>query len=267
MIDKDIKYKSLTVDDFGKDCYKEIAKGFFIHKDITDLAQPIFRYMSFEHLLSMLSKKELYVANRSSFCDLSERGWKEKTKNVFPLSPIYQNKKETKRIGTDTYNRWKASYNICISCWSYDKHQNPKRPKEIVSENYLMWRTYAFHNIGCRIETTIGDLIKEIQQSKIPYDILFANIEYLKDEYMSGNLQNDLFTKPSYYFGEQEMRFCILCQEGKVSLKINPFEMIKGVLISPFITRGFSSFLVEQLKATYTDWNIPIQKSHVMEFF
>lgn len=255
----------LTIEDFSKDDYRKVTDGLFVHKNIINLEQPIFRYMAFEHLLSMLSKKELYVANRFSFKDLSEHGWKENHKKNFPVSPVFRNRKETETIGIKTYERWNASYNICISCWSYDKHGNPLHPKEIVSENYLMWKTYASQDIGCRIETTIGDLITEIQQSKASYDILLANIEYLKDECMSGNLQNDVFSKPLYFYGEQEMRFCILCQEDKVSLKINPFKMIKRVLISPFVTREFSSFLIEQLNTAYPNWNIPIQKSRILE--
>lgn len=254
------KNYELTICDFHGNNYRRVSSGIYVHESIKDLNQPIFRYMLFEHLLGMLSKKRLYVSNRSSFNDLSEHGWKENLKYISPFSSVGKGKTESSR----TYNKWKASYNICISCWTYDKHYYVHN-MERECESYLMWKAYNTGGIGCRIETTLSDLIERINVEK-KHDILISEVSYI-DEHRSGNIHNDIFSKPRYYQDEQEIRLCVLSQEKSVLLDIDPLKLIKGILISPFISNEYSRFIISSLKNTYPEWNIPIEKSHIMEHF
>ena len=66
----------ITINDLSVDDYR-LINGIYVHKYIADtrLNTPIFRYLPFEYLLSLIKNKTLYVANRSSFTDLTEKGY------------------------------------------------------------------------------------------------------------------------------------------------------------------------------------------------
>ena len=251
----------LTIHDFGKEEYTK-REGIYIHPNITDLNKPIFRYMPLEHVLSMLESQELYVPNRKSFSDASERGRKVNPKNTFPLSPVSRSRKKTKADAALVYDKWSAAYSVCISCWTYDSLSDTEN--NAVDENYLMWKAYGHNNICCRIETTINDLIHSIKD-KNGFDILASNVTYVYEHLNDGCAQHHIFEKPIYYRDEKEFRLCVLMQEDSVRLKIDPFPMIKRITLSPFITKRYGDFLKDSIKYKYPEWDVLIDESCVME--
>ena len=54
-----------------------------------------------------------------------------------------------------------------------------------------------------------------------------------------------------------------LCQEKKILIDINPFSVIKKVIISPFIDKEFASIIIDGFKNKY---EIPIEKSQIVEY-
>ena len=48
-------------------------------------------------------------------------------------------------------------------------------------------------------------------------------------------------------------------------MDINPFTMIRKILISPFIDNDFSKILIEYLKSEFPDLKISIKKSGISE--
>ena len=252
---------ALTIQDFKNENYQEY-NGIYVHPKIIDsLNKPIFRYMQFQHLLMMLKNKKLYVPNRSSFSDITEHGWKENHKYIFPMSVRSRNKKENKECAEYASSKLKNAYNICVSCWTYDVYSSERNA---VNENYLMWKSYGFDNISCRIETTIDDLIHSVI-NKTGVDIIISNVEYVNLHPAAGNIQKYVFEKSPYYQDEKEVRLCVLKCDHHTLLDINPFQMIKEVTLSPFINNLFVQFLIEKFQIDYPELRDKIRKSHVME--
>lgn len=250
----------LTIQNFSSEKYERHSSGVYLHPSVKDeLDKPIYRYMRLEYLLKMLFSKKLYMANRQNFPDLVEKGYKSNLKNLFPLSPIGKTKKEKKDLCLRSKAIDDGIYKSCISCWTYDEHYYSSIKSD---ENYLMWKAYVCQDVGCRIETTLRDLIENIV---VParYDILISKVDYRTDEWLKGNPQKDIFAKSIYYRGEQELRICVLCQDEQILLDIDPLAVIKKVLLSPFINKEFASFIIRQFENEYPQ--IPIEKSRIAE--
>lgn len=218
----------------------------------------IFRYMSFEHLLSMLSKEELYISNRKYFTDRREIGeiFDLKTDITFSIQERNLRKHEAKLLKNRSIKE--AAKSVCISCWTFDLNNYSNKRGE---ENYLMWKVYN-KGITCRIQTTIDKLINAIKPEH-GYDILLSDVSYSNVKLDSAD--NYVFNKSIYYWGEQEMRMCVLSNEDHVILNINPFSMIEGIVLSPFITKDFSDLLINGLKLRYPNMNTPIYRSKIIE--
>ncbi|MBQ4055642.1 MAG: hypothetical protein IJD32_00880 [Bacteroidaceae bacterium] len=251
----------ITINDLSVDDYR-LINGIFVHKYIADtkLNTPIFRYLPFEYLLSLIKNKTLYVANRSSFTDLTEKGEMLNLKCESTMLVSYRNKKEEKRMNAIIRERRESAYHVCASCWTKDTHTYS-------NESFLMWKCYSGSQPICRIETTIGDLISSISTKEITDDIILSEmnyVDYKQSKYM-GNIQHYLFEKPLAYTGEQEVRLYVMSNKEQVELNVNPSAMLKKILISPFINNEFSKILIEYFNSEFAELKIPIKKSSIIE--
>lgn len=254
----------LTLEDFSKEGYVK-NWSVYVHPNITDLDRPVYRYMKFEHLLSMLKTKTIYVPNRSKFTDLSERGYKSELRNFGPYTMVPHNKKERQANKkyvekVDAIN--KACQNVCISSWTYDL---PISNNMDIKENFLMWKSYGYGDVSCRIETTIQKLIKSITDTD-EYPILLSDVKYERERPTTGDAQTTIFNKTQYYTNERELRLCVLCDLSNYMLKFSDLTMIKEIVLSPFINYEYSKFLMEQLRTYFSNDGINIRKSRVMEY-
>lgn len=246
----------LSVKDFCIENYEK-HNNVFVHKSI-DLNKKIFRYMPLEYLLSMIASKELYVPNRSQFPDAVEHGYYENPKYKFQMGLIPKNKKERKfysEISESKYKKEMSAYNICVSCWTCD---------DDLTENYLMWKAYGNKSICCCLETTVNDLVESIEDNG-GVDVLLSDVNYREEHPNSGSVQDYVFEKRLYYKDEREFRLCVLSQEEKFLLKINPNKLIKGVTLSPFIGKNVSNVLIDEFKDGYKDCNFSVNKSLINE--
>ncbi len=253
---------SLSFRDFEKEGYKQQGVV-YVHTNIEDLDRPIFRYIQVGHLLSMLNQKTLYVPNRKYLLDASERGIKENVKNSFLVNIVSRNKKDNKARLDYMQRKRDAAYNVCVSCWTYDSLDS--NSKDDVDENYLMWKSYGGNYVSCRIQTTIKELIHTIEAIE-DVDILISNVEYCRERGANGTSQQYIFEKPIYYRDEKEVRLCVLTNKDDIKLKINPFQMIKQITLSPFIDKELCQFLKKTLKQEYPNWDVKVEKSHIMEY-
>ena len=251
----------ITINDLSINDYR-LINGIYVHKDIDDkkLNMQIFRYMPFEYLLCLIKEKILYVANRSSFTDLTEKGEISNLKYELPLLLHLRNKKYEEKVNDKIKERRASAYNVCASCWTKDTYTYG-------NESFLMWKCYSGSKVCCRIETTIIDLINSISTKGITEDIVLSEMNYVdfqQNKYM-GNIQHYLFEKPIAYTGEQEVRLYVMSNDEKIYLEINPFTMIRKILISPFIDNDFSKILIKYLKSEFADLKISIKKSGISE--
>lgn len=256
--------QKLILKDFINENYKKI-QGVYVHPSCSQmLNRPVFRYMQFEHLISMIKNQKLYVPNRLSFNDRTEQGSKENPKNMFGFVAVCRNKKQQK-IQNEMYTAIrKAIYSVCVSCWTYDTNLADEKRANDVEENYLMWKSYGDSGISCRIETTIRDLINSIPND-IDIEILMSNVEYQRNERVyNGVAQQCIFEKPVYYRYENELRVCVLRNDSHVLIPIDPSKMIKRITLSPFIGSNSCDFFINQYQLAFPKLNIPIEKSHIL---
>ncbi len=251
----------ITINDLSVDDYR-LVNGIYVHKDIADakLNMEIFRYIPFEYLISLINKKKLYIANRSSFTDLTEKGEMLNLKYESTMLISCRNKKEEMKINANIRERRESAYNVCASCWTKDTYTYG-------NESFLMWKCYSSSQPVCRIETTIGDLINSISTEGITDDIIFSEmnyVDYKQNKYMS-NIQHYLFEKPIAYMGEQEVRLYVMSDKKQINLNINPSAMLKRILISPFVSNDLSKILIDYFNSEFAELKIPIKKSYIIE--
>ncbi len=257
---KDNSDIKLSIRDFGEKDFR-LIEGIYVHKNIENPKIPIFRYMKFEHLFSILDKQELYIPNKEMFPDLREHGYKEYLPHLFHFQIVPRNKEQRKR-NEKVAQKQRVAYNVCVSCWTYDIQNNTQKPRE-PHENYLMWKAYAYQEIGCRIESSIQDLINCIKESK-KQEILLANVIYEKEGWDS--YFDSVFKKTPYYFYEQEIRLCVLASERYIKLPIDPFKLINKITFSPFVGKECVKFHISQLTNKYPELKDKIESSHILEY-
>ena len=250
---------------FGKDAPCKEINGIYVSDGIEE-NKSIFRYMNLEYLYAMLRSGKLYIPNRQSFPDLREKGVKERFRNWGPLQIVRHSQEEqeeqVKKCQEEIALR-RIFYRVCVSCWTFDEHEHPDQ--SMVHEDYLMWKAYASQAIGCRIETTVQDLIGSIKNTDRDFDLWLSKIHYAKESY--GSFYDCLFQKTLYYKNEQELRLCALTLDvDHVELPINPMQLIKKITISPFIDKSYAGFLIRSLESEFPELAGKVETSHILEY-
>ena len=238
-----------------KDFYKlDPEHDVFVQKGL-DIETKIYRYTSLDTLLHILSRSEYYVSKRICFTDKNEQGSFRNLKYAFDRGPV----------GGDALDYCKAYQKYLqeqkveviqsfVSCWT-------EREKEC----YLMWKSYASKGIGVRIETTVGQLLKSLQDN--PVKIFCARVDYKPEGYKDTWFKR-MFVKKEEYEQEQEIRICLRpenaeqrCCNGLPFKLTKPF--ITSVVLSPFLSVLEQKFLLESLNKNYP--NLDIRQSRVIE--
>ena len=250
---------------FGKNAPCKEINGIYVSDGIEE-NKSIFRYMNLEYLYAILRSKKLYLPNRQSLPDLREKGVKEKLRNWMLPQIVKHNKKEQKEqdeIIKKDFERRRIFYRVCVSCWTFDEHEHPDQ--SLVHEDYLMWKAYASQAIGCRIETTVQDLIGSIKNTDRDFDLWLSKIHYAKESY--GSFYDCLFQKTLYYKNEQELRLCALTLDADhIELPIDPMQLIKKITISPFIDKDYAGLLIKALEAEFPELAGKVETSHILEY-
>lgn len=234
--------------------------GIYIGPDNNiNLNTPLFRYMKLSHLIELLSGNSLYVARRQTFTDKRDSKGSKKELSEFLNSyelVIRLNKKKKK----ETIEKKKQVWEQFISCWTLNE-----------KEDYLMWKTYGFQEISCRIGTTIGKLIDSI--TDLSNDVLISKVHYrcYSAPHIS-TLYSDVFEKTEFYKSEQEVRILVLannhnsCSQNNVNIPLDIETLDINIIISPFISNGLQNLISETLITQYPLLKSKISNSLLLEY-
>lgn len=200
----------------------------------------IWRYMSLDKLIDILSTRELYFSPISSYsltdpyeglvpkvamnawADIIESGFVEIQEKIKPLHHTIdthqqeglissrQAKKEKQKIDDILKSKlshvesvfFKSAKSITVNCW----HQNDY-------ESEGMWRLYSDTNKGIAIQSTIGSLIESIDTD---YSLKISEVKYLDYSDQNLTLQDCMvhgsvigFLKRHSFAHEKEIRLMI----------------------------------------------------------
>ncbi len=250
--------------------YTEI-NGIYVHNSLLDkFEQKIYRYTSFEYLLDIIRKGSIYISNRSGFEDKRESGAKKNPKNTFPLDIANSKEKAQDCKGTRAYSLWDMAHHICVSCWTYGNLSSK------TAESFLMWKAYAYGDkvVGCRIGTTIKNLIKSI---KVENDVklIINDVTYINKERIADNdIEHYIFEKDVCYADEKELRLCVVkkpkigrkttAYQNSYRLQVDVEKLIQEIVISPFVTKNYAQFHIAQFKSSFPDYTGVIRESDIL---
>lgn len=220
----------------------------------------IYRYMRLSHMLSMLYWLQLYVSNRTEFTDIKdwsgEEKWIPQPNMLFrpELVPSYHDR----RFARESEKVKEVTMKLCISCWTLDELGNG-----LVDENFLMWGAYKSGDLMCRVGTTIGNLIHNIQP---PCDVLVSDVSY--DANRSGSFADRLtFNKSICYSGEKEIRAAFLSTSSHLEVKIADMDdFIESITLSPFLHPNKEWKAMDMLKKCFPKYESKFQRSKLMEY-
>mgnify|MGYP003498912475 CR=1 FL=1 len=265
--DFDIRFISLTPSLCRGNVSHSVYVNPLIYNDKLDI--PIYRYMSFEHLIMMLDKKVLFIPNRQRFSDLREKGetYKkslEEYNHTLNVLPSYR----WKKFMCTRKERYLQIWQQTVSCWTYDNH--PKVGQRELDENYIMWQCHKEKPFVCRIRSSVKRLLDSIRE--LSNDILISDIEYVPIlRYRMENTPSDIFKKPEEYTFEQEIRIVALHNSIEqcvsvfdVKIPIYPELLIDEITLSPYICPEEEIILSSRLKSRSKE--LKIKKSVLMEF-
>lgn len=171
-------------------------------------------------------------------------------------------------------------------CWSLTRNSD------------AMWRIYSYNFNGVRIKTTVGKMIKALNQTRgMTVGPYFGKVKYLTKEEIFGWLESSLsegsgqlesvfddslFIKRKEFEHENEMRFVLYLSELKtevfnrlgetcdnvhddfVDLEVDPFKFIDEIAFDPRLNaEDFSDW--KNMLSTISG-NIPIVQSDLYEF-
>lgn len=240
----------LSVSDIINDSFR-VVNGVFVHTDIS-LDSIIYKYIKKEYFKEMMQHQQLYVANRASFSDRREKQWKENLKMRYIITPAFPSQDEI-RYYRKLVNKINEAYTLCISCWTFDKHNG-------CDESITNWKCYGEDTY--RIETTIEDLIWSIHPTIKP--IIISPISYEKSEY-NGTVFNAIFKKYISYQDEQELRLCLLSSSYCERLDVDTERLIHKVRLSPFLSTEQNRKEKEELESEFESLSTLVELSHLYE--
>jgi len=234
--------------------FKQFKKNVWISPDLST-ASPIFRYTSFENLLSILNGC-IYIPKRRSFSDRREQGeyQSDEIRGIQAENILTPKRNEIKR---QYNNAFKLSTSFPVSCWTLNEN-----------ESYLMWRAYTPNSLGVRLGTTIESFIDAIQINACQ-KIYCSSIHYGEEKYPTAPI-DILFYKDIGYCMESEVRFYVVddapndCEAKKPYFYINERQLLKSVTLSPFIRARDRNELYKLITSS-NEW-LDIDRSEIIEY-
>lgn len=215
----------------------------------------IWKYMSVEKFISMLSNNSLYFSNASFLEDKFEISIPN-TYKEYKKANLLEGGLDDSRIDITFQNEEKIAKslkeNTYLNCWSLNE-----------AESYALWKIYlSGSNNGIAIKSTISKLIKSIE-NKNSFNLDFDSINLGKVNYgeiSELNKTNVILTKRAFYDYEREIRLFIRTNNefqdmstGEYieniyqgfSLPIDVEVLIDSIVLSPFAPKWFNTLVPE----------------------
>jgi len=192
--------------------------------------QPLWRYLSFERLLSLLMTEELFFANLMSLSDGLEGTLTARTREHL-LQWSFHRYGDWNRAQSEVATYEKHSAGFFVNCW----HMNR-------SESYLMWKTYA--DRGCAIQTTFERIQAAFDETSMEVNGGVVDyIDFLREAPLAGNVFRHAVAKDLPYQDEREFRlihwipsygeeFAERPPKG-IRIKANLRTLIESIYVSP----------------------------------
>ena len=234
--------------------FKQLRKNVWISPNLST-STPIFRYTSFENLLSILNGN-IHIPKRRSFTDRREHGeyQSDEIRCIQAENILTPKRNEIKR---QYNNAFELSKSFPVSCWTLDEN-----------ESFIMWRAYTPDSLGVRLVTTIESFIDAIQINA-SQKVYCSNIHYGEERYPAKPI-NILFYKDMGYFMESEVRFYVVdeapnnADEADCLFQVNAKQLLHSVTLSPFIRPNTQNELYKLITSSY-DW-LDLNCSEIMEY-
>lgn len=197
-------------------------------------SEKIWRYLDFTKFVSLLESRSLHLARLDSMGDPFEGSYPVNYLRNGQLHEMHQNEG----------HRYRLRAHIAISCW----HQNDH-------ESAAMWSLYLKSDEGVAIQSTVGNLVKELFANSpsdcSPGVMPVRYIDFEKDEPPLGYLGAASLKRKSFEH-EREVRATLYkCNEldsidgvsevapTGIDIPVNLSNLIENVYVSPAAPRWF----------------------------
>lgn len=234
--------------DAGNSILPQLPKGFPNHlnrlayQDHEKFQQPtdetkLWRYISFDQLVSLLAKQKLWFSRAVALQDadpyegtLPEENIRRAAVDLTSVMPMW-NELPPKKLDQffASHRLWqKISTLNLVSCFNVAEH-----------ESNAMWHVYG-KGVNCvALTTTLGEL-KECFGPFVDYDVFIGQIKYIdysKAFLDESNYLLPLLHKAPFYIYENEVR-CLIMDDGDNSLfdddEPSPFDELSGESSRPY---------------------------------
>jgi hypothetical protein len=202
-----------TPDDRPKSAY-------ITHPNMTipDDNQAVWRYMSFEQFVSLLSRKALWFSRGNTLKDMDpyEGTLPEPNLKIPPeelLSKIFGSSNIPQTDAKRFFENHRLTQeimrvNTLINCWNLFDY-----------ESHAMWKVYGKGQNCVALKSSVGSLKKSFGPY-VDYDVLISEIQYIdysKESIDESNYLNMLMHKTPFYSSERELR-CLIIDDGDNSI-------------------------------------------------
>jgi len=234
----------------------------------------IWRYLSLDKFLDLIVSKELFFTNAAKMTDKYE-GLIPKRNQEYLLKQIRKEGYSLKDAEIESQKRLHQTNSLreltLLNCWTINQH-----------ESYALWKIYlGGAKSGVAIKTTVGKLTRAIKKGNDHFDedIFISKVNYtdfIREEPESRF--NVITTKNKFYEYEKELRLFIFhypLSEGGIKtpynlsigrrLKIDIYELIDEIYLSPFTGRWFDNTINELIKQINPELSRKIKNSEILD--
>lgn len=217
----------------------------------------ICQCLDLKYLMKILNEESYYVKRKKFFVDDREKDFPELLRfGLEPMDPKYR-KDHAAEIAkrqvewAKSVSQYKKQSYLLTSCWTVR-----------TMENILMWDRGA-KSRAC-IVSTIGDFVGSFEKD-INYEIWCGRMFYEPFSKVI-KFENKIWVKEPYFADENEIRFYFSssfekveadtpkekeCPEKGVSLKVTPKQMMREIVLSPYLDKKCAESLSKAITDKY----------------
>jgi hypothetical protein len=160
----------------------------------SDSLQPLWRYLSAERLIDLLTTQEIFFAHLPVLEDAREGALTARSREHVAKWFQTQDRSSLAQAHAEVDEYEKAQRFFYVNCWHMNTH-----------ESYLMWKSYAGR--GFAVETSFERLRASLDRSDAAVtDGVVEYVDFERDRTPVGNVFNHVATKDRPYQDEREFR-------------------------------------------------------------
>ena len=220
----------------------------------------IWRYMDFQKFEYLIQNSSLYFSRTDKFGEYEE-GVLTKFDKTFIKNLLKSEDSKNWRVNYQNHLQFYESFRskTYISCWTDSQ-----------TENIHLWKNFSDLYEGVAIKTTVGKLKSELDKSTPEDNCFLSKIKYIdpiSDTITYFNTITIFSTKILEYKNENEIRAIIQRHKSTdekpphIDVKINPFNLIDKVVVSPLADNNFINKMENFLSQTSID--LSVEKSAI----